>query len=109
MLHMIFTRLHPGHLSAHDGDSSWCSGETVKISNCTFQCSLLFSYFWAAGEREREGSRGLKGGGGGGGVRGVCLSFVFCFLFVFIICVLFSLICKFYPLFGEVGVGEFGR
>ena len=41
MLHMICTRLHPGHLSVCVGDSLRCSEEVVKISNCTFNAMMM--------------------------------------------------------------------
>ena len=46
VLHMICTRLHPGHLSVRVRDSLWCSKEIIQISNCAVQCEYCCYYFF---------------------------------------------------------------
>ena len=41
-MHVICTRLRPGHLSKSVGDSSWRTEEIVKISNSAFQCDYCY-------------------------------------------------------------------
>ena len=42
MLHVICTRLRPGHLSARAGDGSRRSEEIVKNSTCAFECDYYY-------------------------------------------------------------------
>ena len=65
MLHVICTRLRPGHLSVRVGDSLGAVRRLhKKISNCTFGCDY---YYYL-------NNTGWWGGGGEGGCMCVCLS-----------------------------------
>ena len=47
MLHVICTRLRPGHLSVLVGDSSRLCEEIVKkISNSAFECDYYYYYYY---------------------------------------------------------------
>ena len=46
MLHVICTRLRPGHLSVRVGDSLRRCEEIVKISNSTFECDYYYYYYY---------------------------------------------------------------
>ena len=46
VLHVICTRLHPGHFSILVGDSLWRSEEIVKLLNCIFQCDYYYYYYY---------------------------------------------------------------
>ena len=45
MLHVIYTRLCPGHLSVRVGDGSRRSEEIVKTTNCALELQLLLYYY----------------------------------------------------------------
>ena len=44
-MHVICTRLRPGHLSVRVGDSSRRCEEIVKISNSAFECYYYYYYY----------------------------------------------------------------
>ena len=42
VLHVICTRMRPGHLSVHVGDSLRHTEEIVQISHCAFECNYYY-------------------------------------------------------------------